>query len=44
VSPALPVEGLVSANAATRLKKRRKNTRGDDGFAKQIGMEAVLFK
>ena len=44
VSPALPVEGLVSVDAATLLKKTKENTRGDDDFAKQIGMEAVLFK
>jgi len=44
VSPALPVEGLVNVDAATLLKKTKKNARGDDDFAKQKGMEAVLFK
>ena len=44
VSPVLPVVGLVSVDAATLLKKTKKNTRGDDDFAKQMGMEAVLFK
>jgi hypothetical protein len=43
-SPVLPVVGLVSVGVATLLKKTKKNTRGDDDFAKQMGMEAVLFK
>jgi len=44
VIPALPVAGLVSVDAATLLKKTKKNTRGDDNSAKQIGMEVLLFK
>jgi hypothetical protein len=44
VSPALPVAGLVSVDAATLLKKIKKNTRGDDNLAKQIGIGVLLFK
>ena len=42
--PALSVEGLANVDAATLLKKTKKNTRRDDDFAKQIGIEAVLSK
>jgi hypothetical protein len=44
VSPVPPIADLASVDVATLLKKTKKNTRGDDDFAKQIGMEAVLFR
>ena len=44
VIPVPQVVGLVSVDAATLLKKTKKNTRGDDNSAKQIGMEVLLFK
>jgi hypothetical protein len=44
VSPVPLVAGLVSVDAATPLKKIKKNTRWGDAYTKQIGMKAVLFK